>query len=290
MRTFVAGVAVLLAAFTVQAQPLQPLSTLAQRTHFHGLAVDPVDSTRLLLATHHGFYSVTMRGQVNRLSRDAHDFMGFTTHPADPRVLYASGHPASGGNLGFLRSEDGGRTWRQVSPGYQGPVDFHQMDVSRSDPSRIYGVYGALQTSRDSGKTWQLVGPVPAGLTDLAVAPGNAETLYAGTQVGLFVSRDGGRSWQRTAVNVPISLVQATPDGSLFLFAVGRGLMRLGSSSSEWVPISNGFGERVPLHLAMPAGDSTRLFIADHRNGLLESSDGGVTWRELGAPQELPRN
>jgi hypothetical protein len=43
------------------------------------------------------------------------DFMGFTPHPSDPATLYSSGHPAGGGNLGFIVSEDGGGSWTQLA-------------------------------------------------------------------------------------------------------------------------------------------------------------------------------
>jgi hypothetical protein len=43
--------------------------------------------------------------------------MGFTPHPTNPSILYASGHPAGGGNLGFIASEDGGRSWSQAKDG-----------------------------------------------------------------------------------------------------------------------------------------------------------------------------
>lgn len=283
-RVFLTLVAVAATFFATnaQAQSSLPVSELAKRTHFHGLAVDPADPTRLLLATHHGIYVVSMDGVARRHSRDGHDFMGFSPHPIDNKTLYASGHPAAGGNLGFIASNDGGRSWRQVSPGHQGPVDFHQLDVSRSDPARIYGVYGGLQTSRDGGRTWQPVGPVPPGLIDLAVSPDNAEHLYAGTQAGLFASRDGGRSWLRTDVNAPVTLLQSVPDGSLYLFAVGQGLFRMAPASTAWQQVSNSLGDRVPIHLTAHPADARRLFVADHGNGLLESRDGGETWQVLG--------
>lgn len=265
------------------AQPSVPVSELARQTHFHGLAVDPADPSRLFLATHHGFFAVTMDGRAGRLSHDTHDFMGFTPSPGDPSVLFASGHPASGGNLGFMASRDGGKTWRQISAGHQGPVDFHQMDVSRSDPNRVYGVYGGLQTSHDGGRTWQAVGPVPPGIIDLAVSPGDADVLYAGTQVGLFVSEDAGRSWASAGLRSPISLIQSTPDGGLYLFAVGQGLLRQDKGSASWRLVSNSLGSRVALHLAVHPSDPQRLFLADQSGGLLVSTDAGVSWRLLGS-------
>ncbi|MGH6893726.1 MAG: hypothetical protein ACREEP_15870, partial [Dongiaceae bacterium] len=122
------------------------VAKLAEQTHFHGLAVDPGDPTRLLLATHHGLYAVFGDGSAEQISKTTDDFMGFMPHPTDAAVLYASGHPAGGGNLGFIRSRDGGRSWTQLSPGAAGTADFHNMAASPAEPKTTYGVYaGALQ-------------------------------------------------------------------------------------------------------------------------------------------------
>ncbi len=94
-----------------------------------------------------------------------------------PSVLYASGHPASGGNLGFIISIDGGKSWAKLADGVGGPVDFHQMDVSKADPKVIYGLYGGLQRSADGGRSWSKVGPAPDGLIDIAASGQDADTL-----------------------------------------------------------------------------------------------------------------
>tara|TARA_R110002020_G_scaffold67188_9_gene176681 strand:- start:1547 stop:1669 length:123 start_codon:yes stop_codon:yes gene_type:complete len=36
---------------------------------------------------------------------------------------------------------DRSQTRQQVSPGVNGPVDFHQLTVSPADPARVYGAY-----------------------------------------------------------------------------------------------------------------------------------------------------
>lgn len=130
---------------------------LAKDTHFHGIAVDPADSSRVYLATHHGLYVMGTDDRAQWIS-EVRDYMA---HPTDATVLFASGHPAGDGNLGFIVSRDGGRTWTKLSDGIGGPVDFHQMDVSKVDPRVIYGVYQSLQRSDDGGQTWQLVGRRP---------------------------------------------------------------------------------------------------------------------------------
>ena len=85
-------------------------------------------------------------------------FHGLFAAPSDPLSYFASGHPATGGNLGFIASKDGGAKWEQVSPGADGPVDFHQLDVSAADPLVVYGVYRNVQRSADGGKNWSIEG------------------------------------------------------------------------------------------------------------------------------------
>ena len=63
----------------------------------------------------------------------------------------------------MIRSSDGGASWELLDPAVGGPVDFHQLDVSKSDPNVLYGVYGTLQVSRDGGNTWQAVAEAPPG-------------------------------------------------------------------------------------------------------------------------------
>lgn len=260
-----------------------PLADLEKQTHYHGLAVDPADPSRLYLATHHGFYLVGADGMATRLS-DVQDFMGFTPHPADPLVLYASGHPSGGGNLGFLMSVDGGASWRQISPGLHGPVDFHQMDVSPADPQVIYGIYGGVQISRDGGKSWSMAGPVPEGMIALAASARSADHLYAATRIGLLHSRDAGATWAIVAFDrEPVSMVATGPNDTLYAYVVGRGLVAAKEEKpDEWSVVSA--DRRIQLHLAIDGRDPDRMFAIAHEAGIIQSRDGGKSWEPFGQP------
>jgi photosystem II stability/assembly factor-like uncharacterized protein len=260
-----------------------PLAELDKQTHYHGLAVDPADPSRLYLATHHGFYRVGPDGTATRLSQ-VQDFMGFTPHPTDPSVFYASGHPSNGGNLGFLMSLDGGANWTQVSPGANGPVDFHQMDVSPADPQVIYGVYGDLQVSRDGGKNWAIVGQPPEGLIALAASATSTKRIYGATQMGLMVSDDSGATWRALAFGgQPVSMVATGPNGALYAYVVGSGLMSATEAKPEtWSSLSS--DPRIQLHLAIDDKDPNRLFAIAYEGGIIRSDDGGRTWRNFAEP------
>lgn len=267
------------------------VEALAQESHFHGIAVDVTDPSRLYLATHHGLYAVTSDGTAERLS-PVQDLMGFTPHPTDPSLLYASGHPAAGGNLGFIASEDGGRSWSQIAEGVGGPVDFHQMDVSPADPSAIYGSYGGdLQVSRDGGQSWEVVGPAPEGLIDLAASSKDPSMLYAATQSGLLKSEDGGRTWQDAYwLRQPATMVHVTPDGAVYAFVIGTGLIQTLEPKLSWQTISkDGFGGEYVLHFAVDPASHSKLYAItfdpqSKAQAVLASNDAGESWAPLAKP------
>jgi len=250
-----------------------PVSDLS---HIHGIAFGAAND--LILATHHGVFAVDPAGQA-RLISEPHDFMGFTR--ADPDRLVASGHPAAGGNMGVLTSDDGGATWSLLSEGVGGPVDFHAMSVSRMDPQVIYGLYGDIQVSRDAGRTWAVSGPAPLDTVDLAAGPDDPATLYAGTMDGLMVSTDFGVSWTRSGPpGVPVTAVESTGSGEIYAFFAGDGLFHR-EGAGTWTSLSKEFGQRVILHLAIHEDTPERLAAVTDTSAVLISEDAGKSWRPI---------
>lgn len=273
----------LFANLAVQPATAETLADLAQQTHYHGIAFARSGTATLLLASHHGLFALDKDGSATQVS-PTQDFMGFSPDPAAATSYYASGHPASGGNSGFLHSADGGGTWKQLSPGVDGPVDFHQMDVSPADPKTIYGSYGQIQVSRDGGSTWSIAGNPPSGLIAITGSSVKAERLFAATKTGLFASEDGGASWTPVSFKGEVvSTIEAGPDKTLYAFVLGQGLMKaVEDNIGEWQPLSNDFGEAIPLHLAVDGKVDQHLALTTQANDVLESLDGGKSWRPFG--------
>lgn len=263
------------------------VSALASKTHFHGIAVDPSNSSRVYLATHHGLYVVSSDGAAVRISTMSDDFMGFTAHPTNSSTLYASGHPKGGGNLGFIVSKDSGQSWQKLSNGIGGPVDFHQMDVSKADPRVIYGVHRGLQRSNDGGRTWRKTASVPKGLIDLAASGKDVDTLYAATRGGLLKSIDAGRSWRIAHVtNRTATMVHVTRQGEVYAYLIGIGLVRTKDPGVNWQLVSNDVGRGYPLHLAADAATGRSLYAVTldpktRSQAFVVSRDGGKSWAAL---------
>ena len=257
------------------------VADLAKQTHVHGLALDRQNRERLLIATHHGIFSAGPDGKAERVSA-VQDFMGFSPHPHDPGLLYASGHPARGGNLGFIVSRDQGRTWTQISEGANGPVDFHQMTVSPADPSTIYGAFRGLQRSRDGGRTWTVIAAEPEKLIDLAASAKSPDTLYAATEAGLLLSTDAGKTWRTILEGAPVTTVEVTSDGTLYAFVIGRGLVRAAEGDLAFSTVSE--TPRTPplMHLAVDPANPDQLFAAAGRGQVLKSIDRGRIWTTFG--------
>ena len=280
---FACSVFALTAIFPAAAETL---NELASKTHYHGIAFARSGSAILLLASHHGLFALDKSGVATQVS-PVQDYMGFSPNPADPLSYFASGHPAGGGNSGFLKSGDGGASWKQISTGADGPVDFHQMDVSPADPQTIYGNYGNLQVSHDGGQTWAVTGAPPEKLVAIAASGTKAEQLYAATQNGLHVSMDAGATWQPLAFEGKVvSAVKTGLNGTLLAFVLGQGLMKSQEGTpKEWTVLSNDFGDAIPLHIAIDPADSNHLALTTQNNDVLESRDGGSTWAPFGKLQ-----
>nr|WP_295892415.1 hypothetical protein [uncultured Devosia sp.] len=268
--------AILLAAAAPQASAAEhevsvPVSSLS---HIHGVSFGTADD--LILATHHGVFVVDPGGQA-RLVSEPHDFMGFTR--AGPDRLIASGHPAGGGNLGVLTSNDSGAEWFPLADGVDGPVDFHAMSVSPADPDVVYGLFGGIQVSRDAGETWAVSGPAPADTIDLAAGPDDPGTVYAGTMEGLMVSTDFGATWSQSGPQgVPVTAVESAGSGETYAFFAGSGLFRRDDDGS-WTALSEDFGRRVILHLAVDTDTPNRLAAVTDASAVLISEDAGKSWR-----------
>ncbi len=266
-----------------------PLSALP---HVQGLAVDTQVPGRLLLATHEGLFAATADGKAVRIGASKDDLMGFSADPGAPGVLYASGHPAQGGNLGVLRSADGGLTWSILSDGAGGPVDFHAITVSIADPSVLYGLDRRLQVSRDGGRSWAVANSPPKDTFDLAASALDPHSLYAAARGGLWVSRDAGDTWRAADLwRRPATLVQATPGGRLYAFVYGVGLLVARESVLKWKTLADGFGNRYLLHLAVDPGDPERLYAVADTGAVMVSKDGGRSWIGLqGSLRATPEN
>jgi hypothetical protein len=265
------------------------LVDLTKRPPFvNALAIDPVNQD-FLLTTNRGFWRISKDGsRVNRVRatityRGKRDTVGtfLLAEPVGGQRFVGSGHPDNADTLpqflGYIESEDGGRTWRSVTR--MGDADLHKIEFAGRRMYAYDAVLSAILTSDDGGRTFT-EHFTPRGLIiDFAVNPADPDTLVAANDDELFRSRDGGESWRpvlrasrmRLAWPAPGYLYRADRDGTVYTSADG---------GRTWREASQVEGEPYklrpvgPRHLYMALSDAT----------ILETTDAAKTWRTVFRP------
>lgn len=112
---------------------------------------------------------------------------------------------------------DGGAAWTDITARFRLPAArwVSRVVASRHDAKVAYVAFDGHQDddfapylfrTADGGTTWSAIGGgIPHGMVINAVAehPDNAAVLLVGTEFGLVVSYDAGRSWKRAGGNLP---------------------------------------------------------------------------------------
>ena len=128
----------------------------------------------------------------------------------------------AGSDTGLIHvTRDGGKTWKDVTP--KGLTDWSkisQIEASHFDPAIAYAAVDRsrlddqtpyLYRTRDYGANWQ---PITSGIAASAFLravredPKTKGMLFAGTELGAYVSFDDGDHWQSLQLNLPLTSVR----------------------------------------------------------------------------------
>jgi photosystem II stability/assembly factor-like uncharacterized protein len=196
--------------------------------------------------------------------------------PSDENIIYVGeGENTMRGNVseglgGIWRSEDGGRTWKNV--GLKDGRHILRLVIHPRDPNTVWAAVmghlfgpneerGVYKTT-DGGKTWKRVLFVnnQTGAVDLVMEPGNPLVFYAGT-------------WR--LIRTPHSL-ESGGDGSGLWKRVDGGETWTNVSSKKGLP--KGVWGIVGVAIAPSNPDKIYALVENKDGGLYMSADGGETW------------
>ena len=157
----------------------------------------------------------------------------------------------TGSNDGVISvTKDGGKTWKNVTPKKLpkgGRVE--SVEPSQFDPAKAYVAIDRhllgdakpyIYKTSNYGRTWQLISSdsngIPSDYTSRVVRedPVRAGLLYAGTEFGLFVSFNDGKSWDKFQQNLPVVPITDIKifRGDLILSTMGRAFWILDNITS----------------------------------------------------------
>lgn len=239
---------------------------------------------------------------------------------------------ATGG--GLWKTADGGATWRAVGDGQFRTSSVGALAVAPSNPDIVYVGFGEVQLrgniiqgdgvyrSIDGGKTFTHVGlEASRTVSRLRVHPTNPDVAWAAVlgdpyaatpDRGVYVTRDGGRSWTRTlfrddrtgaadlvldpgnpdVVFASLWEVNRTPH-SLSSGGPGSGLFKSSDGGATWVELTRapGLPEGVlgKIGVSVSGADSQRVYamIEAREGGLFRSDDAGGTWTRVSDDRNL---
>jgi photosystem II stability/assembly factor-like uncharacterized protein len=180
---------------------------------------------------------------------------------ADPHLLYAGSiHNAQAGSArgkgALAASDDGGRTWRDITPGVARDEEVWALAAAPDRPGEVFiGTSNArILRSEDAGRGFrELAGflklpgrdrwtfpqpPHVPHVRSITFDPHNSNTLYIGVEEGgAFRSRDRGQTFEPLSPNIYADLhcVAADPDSRNRLYATtGRGFYVSGTAGASW--------------------------------------------------------
>src|SRR6185436_8307277 len=133
--------------------------------------------------------------------------------PMVPGIIWAG---TDDGNLQVSR--DGGASWTNVAKNVPGIGELYH--ISRIEPSHFDAATAYLSVdghrfddwkpyvfvTRDYGATWSSIAsnlPAVGNVNVIREDPKNKDLLFVGTEVGFFLSIDGGREWRKLMTGLP---------------------------------------------------------------------------------------
>lgn len=285
------------ACSSTEESKITPVKSGKRIEDIHGVGVSNDGTT--YVATHEGLFSTKDVGKTwNKVGSTKDDLMGF--HLRSDGTMMTSGHPGTNSEypnpIGILMSRDNGLHWKKLE--YVGEIDFHILTTYHHDSNIIYGLnqmgtgqYGAgIYKSTDEGKNWTKVEPkgLPNDLMkvySLLVLPDNKDTLLAGTEMGVMISKDGGENWDMFDDTRLITAMTVMPNGKdIIAYSMSKmvsGVMISQDSGQTWSKIGLDLGEDAASSISVNQKDEKQIAVSTFSTSLYETKDEGQDWNQM---------
>ena len=246
--------------------------------------------------------------------KDSEHISKIIVHPDNSDVIMVAAQGplwSPGGDRGFFKSTDGGKTWTKTlgDDEYTGVTD---MVYDPRNPNRIYAVTwehhrtvaawmgggenSRLYVSDDAGDTWRkLKTGLPDGKwgkTGLAISPQNPDVLYAAielnrTKGGVWRSENRGGSWTKMSDAVAGATgphyyqeIFASPHKFDRLYLMNNRLMKSEDGGKTFTNMDETAKHGDNHAVAFKKSDPNYLLVGTD-GGVYESFDLGASWRYM---------
>ncbi|MGR9050347.1 F510_1955 family glycosylhydrolase [Halobacillus faecis] len=252
--------------------------------HVHGLGYIEEGFT---FAAHTGI-KIYQEGEWKEAVFHPHDYMGFQVREDG---FLSSGHPVPSSDLQNPLGLQKGKVSEESleSLAFVGESDFHVMGAGFANEF-VY-VFNEQPNSQldqgfyrstDLGATWESISAegIEGGVFQMAVHPTNGDTVAIATDSGVFLSENGGQSFERISESGQAGGLYFTEDELFYGLYNGEATMTsylIGESGTSDVPLPD-LTEDAVMYFAEK---DNRIAIYTFNGAAYISEDGGENWEKV---------
>lgn len=253
----------------------------------HEIAIDPQNTSQLLLATGLGVYRSTDAGLHWSLQISGHFFIVRFDPTGSSRVLAAS-------TLGVFSSNNAGQSWTTRAPHRASLV--HDLAFDPALPGRVMlGTSDGVLQSENAADSWQTrsTGIRAAEINNLTAASDGTNRIFASSYVGplgafardpatarwISLGRSSMQSFFPYLFNVAVVRNDPASSGTLYATA-NSAVLKSVDAGATWAKPSSEFDFDFVNDLVIDPLDSQLVYAATSARGFFRSSDGGSTWSQ----------
>ncbi len=214
----------------------------APKRQVNALVVDSLNPDTVYAATNSGTYK-TLNGGTSWLRIDGqfqdNEVLVLVSNPVRPATLSRASDTGAQ-TPSVYRTTDGGATWVLLvnSPLATFSIAY---DPSNADvlyaAAAEYGFHGggprAIYKTTDAGETWTKLIDTPVTVSTFTLAA-SSSAVFVGTESGVLMSRDAGKTWVQTSVTDAADNIVVDPNNPQFVYATADGFRRSTDGGTTW--------------------------------------------------------
>lgn len=217
-------------------------------------------------------------------------------NPTKSNILYIATDEA------VYKTRDSGQSWER----FEGELKRTRVISLAIDPQLPANVFAGTNgdgayKSPDGGRSWHQFnqglqrGTISSIVNQIVFHPGDSQTLYAATTVGIFQSSDGGKTWEprlsgMTEINFVVSLAIDPHRPEIMYAGTTGGVYRTKNSAENWVKVTEGMVAADAKMASMAMGVNSLaidpknplIVYAGTTQGLFKSTNQGNNWTKVG--------
>ncbi|MBA3705340.1 MAG: glycosyl hydrolase, partial [Bacteroidetes bacterium] len=218
-------------------------------------------------------------------------------HPTNSNIIFVGA--ASGG---LWKTTDGGSTWSTNTDNFAvlgitdiaiDPVNPNIMYIATGDGEHSDNYSVGVLKSTDGGNTWNITSLSFSIIQNnqmyrLAINPANPNMIYAGSSLGLYLSKDAGATWVKTLNVAGVKNIEFKPQHSNVVYAVSStGFYRSLNAGLSFTKITSGLPSTSAVNrlaIAVTPADSNYVYVLAGQSsisgfyGLYRSTNGGTSF------------